>query len=161
MHYLRSGVSGPLTTSVPRVLLHRDHDPTTASVTAKWPHVHNSEEEKRSCTTMFVGGPGGGRVLECEAKDELGCSKKLKVAWAEKQESEVKPTRESKSYYGERGSGWSECDVPCYSTDGALGRVWYIGGGAEQHEQRRRSRWVLEKEREARSDRRSVRICRG
>ena len=70
-----------------------------------------------------MGVPGGERVLECEAKDELGCSKKLKVAWAGKQGSEVKPTRESESYYGERGSGWSECDVPCYSTDGALERV--------------------------------------
>jgi hypothetical protein len=106
-------------------------------------------------------GWGNPRELECEAKGELRCSRELKAAGAGKQGSEVKPTRESESYYGERGSGWSECDVPYYSTDGALGRVWYIGGGAEQHEQRRRSRWVLEKEREARSDRRSVRICRG
>ena len=85
------------------------------------------------------------RELECEAKGELSCSKGPKGAWAGEQGSEVKPTRESKSYYGERGSRWSECDVPCYSTDGALGRVWYIGRGAEQHEQRRRSRWVLGK----------------
>jgi len=35
------------------------------------------------------------RELECEAKDELRCSRELKVAGAGKQGSEVKPTRES------------------------------------------------------------------
>jgi hypothetical protein len=45
----------------------------------------------------MLGSSGWGnlRELECEAKDELRCSRELKVAGAGKQESEVKPIRES------------------------------------------------------------------
>ena len=70
-----------------------DHGPVATSVTAKWPHGHNSEEEgRREPTPPCRGNP---RELECEAKGELRCSRELKAAGAGKQGSEVKRARES------------------------------------------------------------------